>query len=108
MWHCRLVTPADAAEDALRRLVAAMPDGEERTGQLAMARAVAVAIDDEDHLVVQAGTRTGKTHAYLVPAVLSGGRTVVVPAAKALQEQLVHRDLPFLAEHLGVPVRVAL
>jgi ATP-dependent DNA helicase DinG len=99
---------AEAAEAALRQVVAAMPDGEERPGQVAMARAVAEAIGTEDHLVIQAGTGTGKTHAYLVPALLSGLRTVVVTATKALQEQLVHRDLPFLASHLGIPVRGAL
>lgn len=99
---------ATTAAAALRRVVAAMPEGEERPGQVAMARAVAEAIVAEEHLVVQAGTGTGKTHAYLVPAVLSGLRTVVVTATKALQEQLVHRDLPFLARHLGVPVRGAL
>src|SRR5688572_23851699 len=99
---------ADAAEAALRRVVAAMPDGEERAGQLSMARAVAEAIASEEHLVVQAGTGTGKTHAYLVPALLSGRHTIVVTATKALQEQLVHRDLPFLGRHLGIPVRGAL
>src|SRR5438445_3973792 len=104
----REMSAADAAEAALRRVIAAMPDGEERAGQVAMARAVAEAIMDEQHLAVQAGTGTGKTHAYLVPALLSGRRTVVVTATKALQEQLVHRDLPFLARHLGIPVRGAL
>lgn len=73
-----------------------------------MARAVATAIGDERHLIVQAGTGTGKTHAYLVPALVSGRRTVVVTATKALQEQLVERDLPFLQRHLGIPVRGAL
>ena len=102
------MTAADIAGAALLRVVAAMPDGEERPGQLEMARAVAEAIAAEEHLVVQAGTGTGKTHAYLVPALLSGRRTVVVTATKALQEQLVHRDLPFLARHLGIPVRGAL
>ena len=98
----------DAAEAALGRVVGAMPDGEARPGQVAMARTVAEAIAGEQHVVVQAGTGTGKTHAYLVPALLSGLRTVVVTATKALQEQLVHKDLPFLAQHLGIPVRGAL
>src|SRR3954468_11978714 len=101
-------TPADVAAAALHRIVAAMPEGEERPGQVAMARAVAEAIDDEAHLVVQAGTGTGKSQAYLVPALLSGRRTVVVTATKALQEQLVHRDLPLLQRHLGIPVKGAL
>lgn len=71
--------------------------GEERPGQVQMARAVAEAIADERHLVVQAGTGTGKSLAYLVPAVLSGKRTVVATATKALQDQLFEVDLPFLA-----------
>ena len=100
--------PAASAETALARVVAALPDGEQRPGQVAMARAIAEAIDAEEHLVVQAGTGTGKTHAYLVPAITSGRRTVVVTATKALQEQLVHRDLPFLQRNLGIPVDVAL
>jgi ATP-dependent DNA helicase DinG len=102
------VPPADAAEAALRRIVAQLPAGEERPGQVEMARAIADAIDAEEHLVVQAGTGTGKTHAYLVPALLSGRRSVVVTATKALQEQIVHRDLPFLQQHLGIPVTGAL
>ncbi|MCU1375728.1 MAG: dinG [Actinomycetia bacterium] len=103
-----LVPTADDAEAALRRVVAQLPAGEERPGQVQMARAIAEAIEAEEHLVVQAGTGTGKSHAYLVPALISGRHTVVVTATKALQEQLVHRDLPFLARHLGIPVRAAL
>ncbi|MBK9181102.1 MAG: ATP-dependent DNA helicase [Acidimicrobiales bacterium] len=72
-----------------------------------MADAVASAIDGERHLVVQAGTGTGKSLAYLVPAVLSGRRVVVATATKALQDQLAGKDLPFLAEHLGKPVEFA-
>jgi ATP-dependent DNA helicase DinG len=94
--------------DALSRVVAQLPEGEVRPGQQAMAQAVADAITAEAHLVVQAGTGTGKTHAYLIPALLSGRRTVVATATKALQEQLVRRDLPFLVEHLGIDAEVAL
>jgi ATP-dependent DNA helicase DinG len=101
-------TPADAAEAVLADVVANLPAGEDRAGQRVMARAVAEAIDGERHLVVQAGTGTGKTHAYLVPALLSGRRSVVVTATKALQEQLAHRDLPFLQRHLPMPVTAAL
>ena len=68
-----------------------------------MAAAVARAIDAERHLVVQAGTGTGKSLSYLVPAILSGKRVVVATATKALQDQLAGKDLPFLARHLGVP-----
>jgi ATP-dependent DNA helicase DinG len=95
-------------EEALERVVSSLPGGEDRPGQRAMARAIAEAVAADEHLVVQAGTGTGKTHAYLVPALLSGRRVVVATATKALQEQLVDRDLPFLHEHLGVPFTAAL
>ena len=68
-----------------------------------MARLVAAAIDTGRHLVVQAGTGTGKTLAYLVPAVRSGKRVVVSTATKALQDQLAGKDLPFLAESMPEP-----
>jgi ATP-dependent DNA helicase DinG len=77
-----------------------MAGGEPREGQQAMAAAVADAISAEQHLLVQAGTGTGKSLAYLVPAVCSGQRVVVSTATKALQEQLVGKDLPWLAETL--------
>src|SRR3954447_14013740 len=66
-----------------------------------MAPAVADALGSKRHLVVQAGTGTGKSLAYLVPAVLGGAKVVVATATKALQDQLAGKDLPFLAEHLG-------
>ena len=66
-----------------------------------MSEAVARAIDRGRHLVVQAGTGTGKSLAYLVPVVLAGRTTVVATATKALQDQMTTKDLPFLAEHLG-------
>jgi len=65
-----------------------------------MCEAVSEALAIDRSLVVQAGTGTGKTLAYLVPAALSGQRTVVATATKALQDQLAHKDLPHLAEHL--------
>ena len=65
-----------------------------------MTAAVAVAISEKRHLLAQAGTGTGKSWAYLVPAILSGRRTVVATATKALQDQLAGKDLPFLQEHL--------
>jgi ATP-dependent DNA helicase DinG len=92
----------------LARVVAALPGGgEARPGQVTMAEAVAAAIAGRRHLVVQAGTGTGKSLGYLVPAVLAGRTTVVATATKALQDQLVGRDLPFLAEQLGRPVEFA-
>ena len=93
--------------DALERVRRALPAGESRPGQAAMAEAVAKAIADKRHLVVQAGTGTGKSLGYLVPAVLSGKRVVVATATKALQDQLAAKDLPFLARHLGRPFEFA-
>lgn len=84
---------------------------ERRDGQLAMARAVRDALTGSKHLFVEAGTGTGKTLAYLVPAVLSGQKVVVSTATHALQEQIFEKDLPLvrevLAEH-GVTFRAAL
>jgi ATP-dependent DNA helicase DinG len=85
---------------SLARVVADLPRGESREGQARMADAVARAITDRRHLVVQAGTGTGKSLAYLVPVVLSGQTTVVATATKALQDQMTTKDLPFLREHL--------
>ncbi len=87
---------------ALDTVTAALERSEVRAGQHRMAELVATAISDERHLVVQAGTGTGKTLAYLVPAITSGKRVVVATATKALQDQLASKDLPFLAEHLGL------
>ena len=72
-----------------------------------MCEAVAEAMDSGRHLVVAAGTGTGKSLAYLVPLVLGQGPTVVATATKTLQDQLVGKDLPQLAEALGQPVRFA-
>ncbi len=80
----------------------------ERRAQQAMAAAVASAIEARSALVVEAGTGVGKTYAYLVPALLSGARTMVSTATKALQDQLFLRDIPQLRNALGVPVSVAL
>jgi ATP-dependent DNA helicase DinG len=91
---------SDQVRVALKRVTAALPAGEERPGQAEMAEAVAQSIADKRHLAVQAGTGTGKTLAYLVPAVLSRKKTVVATATKALQDQLAGKDLPFLQRHL--------
>ncbi|MDP9071674.1 MAG: ATP-dependent DNA helicase [Actinomycetota bacterium] len=88
-------------------MTAALPAGEARLGQRAMAAAVSRALTERRHVVVQAGTGTGKTLAYLVPTILLGARCVVATATKALQDQLVGKDLPFLARHLGVPFAFA-
>src|SRR5262245_24964449 len=73
-----------------------------------MAEAVARAIADGRHLIVQAGTGTGKSLAYLVPSILSGKRVMVATATKALQDQLYGKDLPFLHEHADRPFSYAL
>lgn len=86
---------------ALERAAAGLPQHEDRPEQLAMAQAVAKAIKQQRHLVVQAGTGTGKSLAYLVPALTLGARVVVSTATKALQDQLALRDLPRLKESLG-------
>jgi ATP-dependent DNA helicase DinG len=86
----------------LERVVSAIPGGgERREGQREMADAVSTAIETHRHLFVQAGTGTGKTLAYLVPAIVSGRKTVVATATKALQDQLATKDLPFLDRTLG-------
>ena len=91
-----------AVADALARVVAALPGGgEARPGQVEMATAVADAVASGRHLVVRAGTGTGKTLGYLVPTILAGKRVVVATATRALQDQLATKDLPFLERHLG-------
>ena len=98
----------DLVEDALARVTGELPGGGElRSGQLAMAQAVARAVDGERHLVVQAGTGTGKSLAYLVPIVLSKRTAVIATATKALQDQLAGKDLPHLAATLGQPFSFA-
>jgi ATP-dependent DNA helicase DinG len=79
-----------------------------RAGQTEMAAAVARTIERGGALVVEAGTGVGKTFSYLVPALLSGERVLLSTATKTLQDQLFGRDLPRLAEALGLPVRMAL
>lgn len=79
-----------------------------RDGQIAMALAVAQAIEIPEALVVEASTGVGKTFSYLVPALLSGERVLISTATKALQDQLFGRDLPRLVKALGVPVSTAL
>ena len=98
----------DALVAALGRVIAALPGGgESRPGQRDMAIAVGKAIEDQRHLIVQAGTGTGKSVGYLVPALLSGQKVVVATATKALQDQLATKDLPFLRKHLPKPFRFA-
>ncbi len=99
---------ADDVPVVLKAVTAALPGGgEERPGQVQMARAVARAVASGRHLVVQAGTGTGKSLAYLVPAVVSGEHIVVATATKALQDQLADKDLPSVAAVLDRPLTFA-
>jgi ATP-dependent DNA helicase DinG len=79
-----------------------------RRGQLEMARAVERSLQQGKHLIVEAGTGTGKTFAYLVPALLSGRSVIISTGTRTLQDQLFRRDVPLLAKALGMPVKVAL
>jgi len=79
-----------------------------RESQQDMAEAVEIAIADGHALIAEAGTGTGKTFAYLVPALRSGKRVIVSTGTKTLQDQLFHRDLPRVREVLGVRVRTSL
>nr|WP_183961168.1 ATP-dependent DNA helicase [Chiayiivirga flava] len=79
-----------------------------RPAQQRMAQAVADTIEAREHLIAEAGTGTGKTYAYLVPALLSGQRVIVSTGTRALQDQLYHRDLPRVREALGVRIKSAL
>src|SRR5580704_13178521 len=73
-----------------------------------MAAAVGRALAHTEPLIVEAGTGTGKTFAYLVPALLSGKSVVISTGTRTLQDQLFRRDVPMLARALGLPVKVAL
>ncbi|TFW24321.1 ATP-dependent DNA helicase [Massilia arenosa] len=79
-----------------------------RTSQTEMAKAIASAIADQSTLIAEAGTGTGKTFAYLVPALLWGGKTIVSTGTKNLQDQLFLRDIPTVRAALKAPVSVAL
>jgi ATP-dependent DNA helicase DinG len=85
-----------------------LPGFTPRAGQGWMAEAVAEAIANRDKLVVEAGTGTGKTFAYLIPALMSGRKTIISTGTKALQDQLYHRDLPLVSKAVGRPVTTAL
>jgi len=89
-------------------LATAIPGFATREEQIAMAEQVAIALRAHGRLIVEAGTGTGKTFAYLVPALLSGRRVIVSTGTRNLQDQLFHRDLPTVARAIGRPVRVAL
>ncbi len=89
----------------------AHPEYEYRPGQIQMAEAVLRAFEQKHHLIVEAGTGTGKTLAYLVPAIAaacgSGARVVISTGTKNLQEQLMDKDIPFLQDTLPAKFRAA-
>jgi ATP-dependent DNA helicase DinG len=99
------VSAAFAAKGALAQHIAGF---NARDAQLQMAQAVADVITDGGALVVEAGTGTGKTYAYLVPALLSGKKVVLSTGTKNLQEQLFFRDLPKVVNALASPLQLAL
>jgi ATP-dependent DNA helicase DinG len=85
-----------------------LPGFQPRAGQAWMAEAVEEAIATSGKLVIEAGTGTGKTFAYLLPALQSGRKTIISTGTKALQDQLYHRDLPLVGKAVGRPVSTAL
>ena len=112
-YHAPPAMPAPAHIPDLDRIFAAdgplaraIPGYRQREQQIAMAREVLAAIEANRLLVAEAGT--GKTFAYLAPALLSGGKVIVSTGTKTLQDQLFNRDLPTVRDALGLPVTVAL
>lgn len=101
----RTINKAFASDGALGSVI---PGFQPRQPQLDMANAVEQAIEHQTQLVVEAGTGTGKTFAYLVPALLSSKKTIISTGSKNLQEQLFHRDLPLMVEALGFHGQVSL
>src|SRR6266702_670863 len=89
-------------------LARALPGYAYRPEQAAMAKAVGLALARLEPLIVEAGTGTGKTFAYLVPALQSGRSVIISTGTRTLQDQLFRRDVPLLARALGLPVKVAL
>ncbi len=103
-----LLDATAAALSAQGPLARAWPDFRAREAQQRLAESVAAAMLERGELIAEAGTGTGKTYAYLVPALLSGLRVIVSTGTRALQDQLYHRDLPRLREALGVGLKTAL
>ena len=94
-----------AAGGALER---AIPGYRIRPQQVEMAQAIERAIDQSGVLIAEAGTGTGKTVAYLAPALRSGGKIIISTGTKTLQDQLFNRDLPMVRDAMGIPVTIAL
>jgi ATP-dependent DNA helicase DinG len=114
-YSCSMIEIDDAESNDVVALLGAegpfareLPNFAPREAQQAMARAVQQAIAGRDTLIAEAGTGTGKTYAYLVPALLSGERVIVSTGTKALQDQLYFRDLPKVRSVLGTRLKTAL
>jgi ATP-dependent DNA helicase DinG len=88
-------------------LARGIPSYEHRPGQIRMARAVQDVLQHDGVLLIEAGTGTGKTWAYLIPAALSGRRVLVSTGTRALQDQIMEKDLPALRNHLGIDIDAA-
>jgi ATP-dependent DNA helicase DinG len=89
-------------------LACSFKDYRVRSQQLEMARTISAAIEKHEILVAEAGTGTGKTYAYLAPALLAGGKVIISTGTKTLQDQLFFRDIPAMREALKVPVTIAM
>ncbi len=100
-----MIASVFAASGALAQ---ALPDYKPRAQQIEMAAAIAHAIETQTVLIAEAGTGTGKTFAYLVPALMLGGKVIISTGTKTLQDQLFDRDIPLVRKALKVPVKVAL
>jgi ATP-dependent DNA helicase DinG len=85
-----------------------IPHFRPRSQQLEMAERILSALDKGSRLIVEAGTGTGKTLAYLAPLMLHGGKAIISTGTKTLQDQLFHRDIPAVREALGLPIQIAL
>jgi len=94
-----------SADGSLAKVI---PGYSPRAAQVEMAEAVAQSIADKEHVIVEAGTGTGKTFAYLVPAILSGKKVIVSTGTKNLQDQLFNKDVPLIRQALTVPFAAAL
>ncbi|PYS32514.1 MAG: helicase, partial [Acidobacteria bacterium] len=84
-----------------------LQDYEFRPSQVRMAEAVQRALEEQNHLIIEAGTGTGKTLAYLLPALLHGRRILVSTGTKTLQDQIFYKDIPLLETIVGRPIRAA-
>src|SRR3989344_1156866 len=105
------ISPVVSSQDILGAggpLAARLPGFVPRRAQQEMAARIAQVLADYSVFVAESGTGTGKTFAYLVPALLSGKKILISTGTRHLQDQLYHRDLPFIRDALAVPVTSAL